>query len=273
MNPTLGCDLDDLRLDVKSAVRQAAYMRFTHVEVGAAAGEVSPERLSQSGRRHFVRFLDQQGLKLASLSADMPHLRFTDPAAVDRRVEHTRRILDMAREMGVTCVSASVGAWAHPESGEPSPVALEALSRIGDAADHFGICFALRPSYDTGDRLVTLLNRVNCPSMRVCLDPAAIVMTGGNPLAGVERWIEQLALVHARDATAGAIDRATGEGHAGRETRLGEGDVDFVGLLQALRDADYHEPLIVRRADARSPVEDIAHDRDVLTQWLARQRP
>lgn len=269
----LGCDLDDLRLDVKSAARQAASMRFRVVEVGAATGEVSPERLSQSGRRHFVRFLEQQGLKLVSLSADMPHHRFTDPASADHRVEHTRRILDMAREMGVTCVSASVGAWAHPESGDPSPVALEALSRIGDAADYFGVRFALRPSYDAGDRLVTLLNRMNCPSMRVCLDPAAIVMTGGNPLAGVERWIERLALVHARDATAGAIDRATAEGHAGRETRLGEGDVDFVGLLSTLRDAEYHEPFIVRRGDAGSPVDDISHDRDVLAQWLSRQRP
>lgn len=50
---TLGVNIDDLRLLVKEGLRCALGMGFQVVEFGAVAGELTPESLSESGRRHF----------------------------------------------------------------------------------------------------------------------------------------------------------------------------------------------------------------------------
>jgi sugar phosphate isomerase/epimerase len=146
----IGVDLDDLRLPTKEAVRAAAHLQFEAVEVPAAAGDATPEGLSSSGRRHFQRFVDGFGLRLASLSADFPGLRLTDPQTAEQRIERTCLAIDLARDLRVPVVTASVGGLTHPESGEPSSVAIESLHRIGERADARGVRFA------TGHRTTTV---------------------------------------------------------------------------------------------------------------------
>ena len=129
-------------------------------------------------------------------------------------------------------------------------------------ADTRGVVYAIRPSYDSGERLAAVLDALRCPSIQVCLDPAASVMTGANPLAYIERFVEQVALLHARDATAGLGDRA------GHETRLGEGEVDLVDVLATLDAAAYPGPYILRRTDSHTPVADLQRARATLQQLL-----
>ena len=69
-------------------------------------------------------------------------------------------------------------------------------------------------------------------------------------------------LMHARDAAAGRADGA------GRETALGEGEVDTLSLLAVMSAAEYAGPYILRRADSQNPVADIEHARGILSGWL-----
>ncbi len=55
---------------------------------------------------------------------------------------------------------------------------------------------------------------------------------------------------------------------AGRETRLGEGEVDLVGLLSWLGAAEYSGPFILRRCDSANPPADLADARDMLSRML-----
>jgi sugar phosphate isomerase/epimerase len=209
------------------------------------------------------------GLRLASLSADFPGLRLTDPRTAEQRVERTCQAIDLARDLHVPIVTAIVGALTHPETGEPSTVALESLRRIGECADSHGVHFAIRPSYDGGDRVARVLSTLGCSSIRVCLDPAAMVMTGANPLASIDSYIEQIDLVHARDGTAGLPERADGGTRLGHETPFGEGDVDLVGLFDALRAAEYRSGYVVRRADSANPARELSLARDALARYLS----
>jgi len=268
LNTIVGVDIDDLHVDVKDAVRAACELQFQAIEVGAVAGDLAPRALSPSGRRHFRRFVENFGLRLGALTADMPNLRLTDQKTIEQRVEQTCEILTLARDLGVTVVSAGVGALTHPETGQPSPIAIDGLRRIGEFADRRGVRFALRPGHDAGDRIIRVLDALACPSIGVCLDPAAMVMSGANPLASIERYIAQLALVHARDATAGLAVRGDDEVRAGHETSLGTGDVDLSGLFQAMREGDYHEPIILRRKESLNPRTDLSTDRKTLLDLL-----
>jgi len=87
-------------------------------------------------------------------------------------------------------------------------------------------------------------------------------MSGVNPFDAVERLAGRVALLHARDATAGLTDRP------GRETRFGEGEVDFVGILAMLGAAEYRGAFIVRRSDSPRPIPDLQAARDALAHML-----
>ncbi len=261
-HPPVGVNLGDLRLGARGSLARAADLRFDAIEIPAAAGELSPHELSESGRRHLSRLVSGMGLKVASLSADIRAARLTDPASVDQRVARTVEILELARDLGVTVVTSAVGALTHPDTGEPSPVALEALRAIGERADLLGCAVAIRPSHDTAERLGGVLDALGCPALRVGLDPAGMAMVGVNPLPIVERFADRLSLIHARDATAG-----TARG-AGRETTLGQGDIDFERLYDLLDAADYHGAHIIRRIDAERPLADLVAGRARVLELL-----
>ncbi len=261
--PNLGVNADDFRLPAKEALQAAAELEFAAVELGAAAGQVTPESLSDSGRRHVRRYIQDLGLRLASLGADIPGLRLTDPRSVEERISRTRRILELARELGAPVVTTGVGALTHPETGEPSPVGLAALRNLGELADSLGTLLALRPFGEPADRLGRVLHDLACPSIRLCLDPAALVIHGIRPGSLIERFPKDVLLVHARDGTVGRADRP------GQETGLGDGDSDWNGLIALLRDADYAGEFIVHRTDAVRPVAELREARDTLRGWLA----
>ena len=257
----IGVNPDDFRLGTKEGLRRAAGMSFRAVELGAI-GEIDPVELSKTGRRHLSRFVEGLGLQLTALTADFGALRLSDPATVDQRVEQTERVLELAADMSVPVVSAGVGALSSPEQGEPSPLAMEALARLGEFADTRGVRYALRPQRETGVTLAAVLDHLGCPAIGVCLDPAAIVMSGANPLAAVERWAERIALVYARDGSAGMAEQS------GQETRLGEGEVDLLGLLATLDAAEYPGAYILRRKQSQTPVEDIQAAQDLMQRYL-----
>jgi len=258
----IGVNVDDLRMDTKRSFREAAALRFSAVEFSAVQGELTPRSLSGSGRRHLSRFVDGLGMRIASLVADVPRVRLTDSASVDERVERTRQIIDLAAALDVPLVSTGVGALTDPQTGAPSSVAVEALQRIGEFADARNRMFAIRPAHDDGGRVAALLEAVGCPSLVIGIDPAALVMAGLSPLSLIERAAGRIPLMYARDATVGGSQRA------GTETRLGEGDVDMIGVVAALHAADYQGPYILRRMDSQTPLEDLEAGRERLIECL-----
>lgn len=260
--PIIGVDVDDLRLSLKDGIRTAAEQQFGAVEVSATSTEVDPRHLSVSGRRHFSRYITGHGLQLASLTADFPQLRITDPRTVQERIERTRAIFDLARDVDSPVVTTSVGALTHPELGEPSPLAIEALSQLAEYAESRRIVLAIRPSHDSAERMQAVFKAIGSRALRIGLDPAASVMAGANPLSLLMRFPDQLALIHLRDGTAGAVDRG------GRETQLGEGDVDMRAILEVLRETDFSGAHIIRRMDSANPLQDCLRARDLAASWL-----
>jgi len=254
----VGVNVDDFRLAPKDALRRAADLAFRSIALATVEGDLAPANLGRSGRRHLARLVDGLGLRLDSLVADMPALRFTDPHTVQERVERTCQIIELAADMRVPTVTSTLGMVAHPDTNELSPNAIEALRTIGEFADSRDTRFAVSPSRDAGERLVSLLEEIACDAVRVSFDPAAIVMRGTNPLAAIERFIGEVVVVQARDGTAGGRD------HPGNEARLGEGDVDWYSVVAAMQASDFRGPYVLRSADSANPVADVHQARKYL---------
>lgn len=258
----LGVDIGDLRLPGKDAIRVASEMALAVVEIPTVSGELAPEQLSSTGRRHLVRYVEGYGLRIAALRADLPEARFTDPAGAERRVERTREIIRLAVDMRVPIVTAGTGALTHPSTGEPSDVAVQALAQIADVADSMGVTYSLRPGEDSVEALAKVMDRLRCPSIGFAIDPGAMVMSGRDPISLLARFPDQVSLLHARDGTAGR------EGTGGSEARFGAGDVAWDLLFAALGAADFSGACILREPDSRNPVDALQRARDAIERYM-----
>jgi sugar phosphate isomerase/epimerase len=139
---------------------------------------------------------------------------------------------------------------------------IAALDQIADHADKTGVIYAVETTETTPDLLNAVLKRNACPYVRVAYDPAALLMEGDDPVAGVQPLADQVAISFARDALQGSGDRP------GRETPFGTGHIDFAEYLAALEEAGYHGPQIIRRTNAENPIEEIAAAKKYLEDVL-----
>lgn len=257
----LGVHAHDLHSDTKRALQQAGKLGVRLVELATQTSDMLPAALSKSGRRHLLRIIEGLGLQLNSLTADHAMLRLTDPTTIDRRIELTRDVLLLAADLHVSVVSTAIGAVTHPETSSPSPVAVEALQRMGEAADTYGIRLALRPASDDPDACAALMAAVGCPAVQLGLDLASLVMAGNNPIRYVERFAKDVAIVHVRDARMGRSDRP------GCEVRMGDGDVDLTGTLVTLESTEYRGAYILRRTGTNDPLSDLMAARQLLQEF------
>jgi L-ribulose-5-phosphate 3-epimerase len=258
----IGINIHDLRIPAREGLAQAARMDFRTVELPALEGETAPENLSSSGRRHLSRLARDYGLALAALDADFGARALADPARVDAAVHRTSQVLVLARELGIPLVVGGVGRIEESADRDTRQQVIEALRVIGEQADRIGPCYAITTSYASPQTLRSVLDEVACPSIRVCLDPGALVMAGHEPIAATELLADQILLSHARDGLAGTAERL------GRETPLGSGYVNLAAYLATLAEAGYAGPQILRRTDSDRPAEDLAAAQKLLEAQL-----
>ena len=260
----IGVDIADFMMGSRKAIELAAELGVGAIELPMVSGELAPANLSQSGRRHISRFIRGLGLDFCAIVGDMPgELRLTDAATNTEVVDRTRALLLLARQMRVPIVTAAVSALTHPDTGEWSPHAWEALRQIGADASATGTIYALRPTDDSAERIGRLLAELNCSYIRLCFDPAAMVIAGHDPAEVVRIAGDHIVLSHVRDAAAATSEQAA------VEKPLGEGDVDLMGCLQMLHACGYHGPLIVRRRNSEHPVAEISEAREYLRKLLS----
>ncbi len=232
-----GIALHDLSVPTRSALQRAADLGFGSVEIGTTRGDTMPRQLSQSGRRQLVRLVSSHGMSVAALDAGHPRGLLARADEIDRRIGETKIVLELARDMRVSTVVAAMGG-----AGSEDLLA-ETLHELGQQADRIGIVLAVQTGGVATETLIAALNRLNCPALRVCLDPGALIMNGCDPVEVAGTLAGHIALSYLRDATAG------GAGASGYETALGEGHLDLMAYSAALDAAGYHGDQVIRRSD------------------------
>ena len=259
--PNIGVNGYDFRTDPRSGLQKAARMGLRTVELRTLEGDVDPANLSASGRRHLGRIVRDLGLRLVALDADFGTGGLAHPGRVDACVHKSIEVLTLARELGVPVVVGSVGRLDDSEDPRAEPV-FGALKAIGEQADTIGCVYAVNTTFASPRALRGLLDELDCPAIRICTDPGALVMAGYDPVAATELLADRVALSHARDGLVGGSERA------GREVPLGHGHVNWLQYLATLSAADYAGPQILRRTDSQRPADDLAEAREVLESQM-----
>ena len=262
----IGVYLNDLRAEPREALRLAASLGYNAVQIEAGQGPLSPSQLSESGRRHLTRFADGLGLSIVALRADLDGASSPDTTSLEQLADRAPQILQLARDLNVTTVTAPVGRFRLSDQHDYELVR-HALAQIADTASRLDRTFAPDTTLDSPDSLAGLLRDLNCPNLGVCYDPAELLVEGIDSLAAVETLADNIALACVRDAQARGAERA------GRETNLGDGHLNLPDYLAQLEAAGYRGPLIVRRSQSANPANDLKQCRTYLEAVLTARAP
>jgi sugar phosphate isomerase/epimerase len=245
----IGVRLESLGLPLRRALAEASRLGVGGVQVDAV-GDLSPNNLSETGRREFRHLLRGHNLELTALGC--PLRRGLDAAEdQQQRIEHVQKVLILSCDLGPRLVVVQAGAVPDKEDdrGRRLTEALTALARHGD---RIGAFLALETGLESGAVLAAYLKRFDTGALAVNLDPANLLINGLDPYESIRALHGLIRHVHARDARRASASRAA------QEVPLGRGDIDWMQLLAVLEEIEYRGWLTVERESGDDRLADVA---------------
>ncbi len=264
----IGVIIDSFKCDLREAVVKAAKLGAQGIQVYASRGEMAPENLTHEKRKEFVSLVRDNGLVISALCGDLGGGGFTVPENNKWKVEKSKEILDMAKEMGVDIVTTHIGVVPEDPEHDRYKIMQEACYQLAEYADQLGSHFAVETGPETSATLKKFLDSLGSKGVGVNLDPANLVMvTGDDPVGAVHNLKDYIVHTHAKDGKQlfwrdpeivyGIKKDVIVTDSSFIEVPLGEGSVDFPAYLKALEEIGYRGFLTIEREVGDDPAADI----------------
>ncbi len=238
----------------------------TAVDVGALGvqldlrNELRTSEFGETGRRQFLRFLDELRLTVASVS--FPTRRgLYEPDRLEHRVAAIKQTMDWAYQLRTPTVTIRAGRIPSDTESLQYQMLVDVLNDLVRHGNHVGAVLALTPMGDSVEVLTSLLPQITTGPISINFDPAAFVMGGHDPMKAYRELYGVIGHIQGRDA----IRDIDGQGE---ETVLGRGEVEWDELLALIESSDYGGWLTVDRTDGDSKTQDIARAVRYLTNLI-----
>jgi sugar phosphate isomerase/epimerase len=245
----------------REQLREAAKFGAKGV-VADATGELSPDQLSETGRREVRHLLRTMELELVALH--LPTRRSFDTVEqLEDRLQRAQKAFTLAYELGSRLVLARVGAVPPEAEAERRPIFVHAIEELGRRADHRGIRLAIETGTEPGDVLRAVLDALASPGLAASIDPSALLRHGQDPASAARAlgpWVAH-AYAHTPPSSGQALSAFT---H--RSPGLPPGVIDWEEYLGALEEINYRGFLTVWPDPALDPGPQFA----ALSETLSR---
>lgn len=246
----IGIQLASLKLPFRKALLTAAQLGASAVEIDVR-NQLSPDELSRTGIRHIRKMLDDLNLRVCA--AAFPTRRGYDvPDDLDRRIDATKRALQLAYDLGANVLINSVGRIPSDATSPSWGTLTQALADIGGFGQRVGATLCAETGSESGADLLRLIKALPEGSLGVNFDPGNLIVNGHSPLEAATLLGRCVMHVHAKD---GVRDLAQGRGV---EVPLGRGSCEFPVLLAILEQHEYRGYVTIERLNAVDPVREIA---------------
>ena len=272
----IGAIVESFRLDTFDAIRKAAEIGAEGLQMYCTKGENAPENMTSERKRELIRTVKENGLVFSAICGDLGH-GFGNSEKTPELIEKSKRIVDLALELGTNIVTTHIGVVPSDKSHERYKVMQEACRSLAEYADSVGARFAVETGPEKSEVLRDFLISLDSKGVSVNLDPANLVMVSGDdPVTAVHNLKDYIVHTHAKD---GIMLKATnpeyiynvepmpeelrGVGFY-REVPLGTGSVDFPKYIEALYEVGYRGFLTIEREVGQNPAEDITTAVDFL---------
>ncbi len=256
----IGVVVETLRLGVRQGMKMAGRMGLSGVQIDVTSGELAPENLDRSGRRDLMSTARSCGLDISALGGNFGQGGFANPDRIDEVVGRMMRIIDLATELRVPVVCTHIGRVPDDEESPTWAVMAEALNEVGRYAENMERRLATETGAEDPARLAQFIGSLDTDGIQVNYDPGNLAMGGFDPVAGVFALKDYIVHTHAKD---GAHSPDGGR----RETRLGDGDVDWLAYVASLDSIGYDGFYTIELRDSDDPLAGVMHAKQFLEKF------
>jgi sugar phosphate isomerase/epimerase len=218
-----------------------------------AAGDLAPDRLTDTGKRELRHLLTTNGLQLTALACPLRH-GLDEPTNLQPRIDRVRQVMSLAFELGARVVTVQAGRMPDDAADPRAPYLTESLLALGRHGDRVGATLALETGLESGPTLKAFLDRLETGGVGVNYDPANMLMNGFDPVENLAPLKDRIVHTHARDA------RRTSASRTASEVPLGHGDVDWMLYLGTLSALEYRGWIVIERETGSDRLADVAAD-------------
>jgi len=280
----IGIISDWLRLPFRESMEKCAAMGANGVQLYAVEGKMSPENLTASQIKDKRNIIHGCGLEVSALCGDLGGHGFSLKDENGKKIEKSKRIVDLALELGSRVVTTHIGVIPADNTCNTYQTMQQACNELAEYAYSNGAFFAIETGPEPATRLKCFLDSLDSKGVAVNFDPANLVMvTDDDPVQAVYTLKDYIVHTHAKDgimfqktdpkiiydffADGGIGDLRLDEYF--KEMPLGHGNVDFDKYLCALKDIGYNGYLTIEREVGANPMADIQMAVDFLKGKLA----
>jgi len=274
----IGVIVDSFGVGVREGLKKAKEVGADGVQIYAVKGEMDPDNLTPAARRELKDYIESLGLEISALVGDLGGHGFQDKEANPQKIEKSKRILDLAKELGTNIVTTHIGVVPQDPNSEIYETMQKACEELSQYASSMGGYFAIETGPETAAHLKSFLDTLSSKGVSVNFDPANMVMvTGDDPVQGVYTLKDYIVHTHVKDGIRfkevdprevygslgyepmdhGKIAQMVSSGEIFKEVPLGEGKVNFDAYFQALLDIGYTGYLTIEREVGDQPEVDI----------------
>lgn len=269
----IGVIADSFRVGIDESIQKAAGIGAQGLQLYATSGEMSPENLSARRKREILDLIESNGMVVSAICGDMGGHGFEIASDNTIRIEKSKRIMELAKELKSNIVTTHIGVIPSDVNHPRWTILAEACKTLGTFAQNMGSYFAIETGPEKAVVLKKFLDTVGSKGLAVNYDPANLVMvTGDDPVEGVRVLKDYIVHTHAKDGimikqtdpeiiynhfAEGGIEDINLKDYF-LETPLGEGRVDFTCYLKVLGESGFKGFLTIEREVGSSPEADIA---------------
>lgn len=269
-------------------LRRIAAMGFKAVELIAWDRAALDDYYTPQQIKHLRTLLDDLGLELSEMVSTPRGMAHPDAAVRNQAVEHFKRLVEVALELGTRTVNAVAPypfdiafprimlkhvyqEWTvelDPDLDWAQNWAdyVAVTRRFCDICEDTGVRFALEPHpyrwMRNAASMMRLIDHVNSPALGMNMDPSHLFPMGEMPQVVVYEVGSRIFHTHFSD----------NDGTSNAHWRPGKGKIDWKGVLQALKAVGYNGVISIELEDVPGTGTRDQHSTGVLDQetMLAR---
>jgi len=238
-----------LRYSFRDAVTRLARLGYTGVEIMADVPHAWPAWMLDEQKQGLRDALAANHLGISNVNSFMMHAvndsrqRYWYPSWIepDRhyrqiRIDHTRRALTLARELGAPCITTEPGGPVPAGESWSAALALfvEMIKPVAAHAEKEGVLLLVEPEpgllIETADQFLEFMQHMDSPAVGLNFDIGHAYCVGDDPAATIPRMARYIRHFHLEDIAATRVHH---------HLVPGEGAIDFAATFRAIQAIGY----------------------------------
>jgi sugar phosphate isomerase/epimerase len=239
-----------LKYSFAEAARRLAEIGYTGIEIMADVPHAWPACLLEEQKRGIRDALKKYNLHISNINAFMmnaisdPRQKYWHPSWIepDRhyrqiRIDHTKRSLTLAKELGSPCITTEPGGPVEKGTSWSAALKLfvEMLKPVAEHAQKEGVLLLIEPEPDllieTADQFLEFMQHIDSPAIGLNFDVGHMYCVGDDPGPTIHRLAKYIRHMHLEDIAATRVHH---------HLVPGEGAIDFASVFQAIRAISYN---------------------------------